>query len=47
MIVGSRMLEDLVSQNGGKKIMMGLCVSYLQERLGMDKNPLLRYYNPE
>ena len=26
---------------------MGLCVSYLQERLGMDKNPLLKHYNPD
>jgi len=30
MIVGSRLFEDLMSQNGGKKILMGLCVSYLQ-----------------
>ena len=47
MIVGSRFYTDLISQNGGKKVLMGLCISYLQERLGSDKNPLLKFYNPQ
>lgn len=47
MIVGSKLCQDLIQQNGGNKILMGLCISYLQQRLGNDKNPLLKFYNPE
>ena len=47
MILNRKLFEDLLGQNGGKKILMGLCISYLQERLMADKNPLLRNYNPE
>lgn len=30
MILNSKFYDDLMSQNGGKKIIMGLCISYLQ-----------------
>ena len=46
MILNERFFSDLIDQNGGKKILMGLCVSYFQERIAADKNPLLRHYNP-
>lgn len=46
MILNSRFYQDLMHQNGGKKILMGLSISFLQERLEADKNPLLRHYNP-
>lgn len=26
---------------------MGISISYLQERLNLDKNPLLKIYNPD
>ena len=47
MIVGKRLYMDLLAQNNGKRILMGLCVSYLQQRLMADKNPLLKFYNPQ
>jgi hypothetical protein len=46
MILNSQFFSDLMNQNGGKKILMGLCISYMQERLTADKNPLLRHYDP-
>ena len=47
MILNHKFYLDLVNQNGGKKVLVGLCISYLQERLAVDKNPLLKHYNPE
>jgi hypothetical protein len=47
IILNSKFFSDLMAQNGGKKILMGLCISYLQERLTMDRNPLLKHYNPD
>jgi len=47
MILNSKFYQDILDENGGKKLLMSLCISYLQERLTLDKNPLLEKYNPE
>lgn len=47
MILNTKFYNDLIGEGAGKKSVMGLCISYLQERLSLDKNPLLRLYNPE
>lgn len=31
----------------GKKILMSLAISYFEQRLQSDHNPLLKLYNPE
>lgn len=47
MILNSKFYQDLLQENGGKKLLMSLSISYLQERLSLDKNPLLDQYNPD
>ena len=47
MILNTRFYDDLLNEPAGKKTLMGLCLSYFQERLERDKNPLLKLYNPE
>jgi hypothetical protein len=46
MILNSNFYTDILNEPAGKKYLLGLCISYLQERLSMDKNPLLSLYNP-
>jgi hypothetical protein len=41
MILNSNFYNDILNEPAGKKYLLGLCISYLQERLSMDKNPLL------
>ncbi len=46
MILSTKFYEDLMNEPAGKKTLLGICLSYLQERLSLDKNPLLKFYNP-
>lgn len=47
MVLNSKFYNDLLNEPAGKKSLMSLSISYLQERLSLDKNPLLKDYNPE
>ena len=47
MVLNSVFYHDILNENAGKKLLMSLAISYLQERLTLDKNPLLAHYSPE
>lgn len=47
MIFNDQFYQEFDKVQGGKQIFLSLAVSYFQERLTNDKNPLLKHYSPE
>ncbi len=47
MIFNRNMYESLMRQGvNGKKLIMSLAISYFEQRLQTDHNPLIKLYNP-
>lgn len=48
MVMNRNMYESLMRQGmNGKKLIMSLAISYFEQRLQTDQNPLVKLYNPE
>lgn len=48
MVFNRNMYESLMRQGpNGKKLIMSLAISYFEQRLQTDHNPLIKLYNPE
>ena len=47
MIFNDKFYDSFEKVQGGKKILLSIAVSYFQERLQADRNPLTKDFNPE
>ena len=47
LIFNDKFYQSFEKAPGGKKLLMSIAVSYFQERLQADRNPLLKQFNPE
>lgn len=48
MIFSRNLYESLMKHGpNGKKMIMSLAISYFEQRLQTDLNPLIKQYNPE
>lgn len=47
IIFNDAFYKSFEKAQGGKKLLMSIAISYFQERLQNDRNPLLKKFNPE
>ncbi len=47
MVVNNKLFLHLNQSPHGKRLLMIFAATYLQERMGTDKNALLQYHNPQ
>lgn len=47
MIFNDKFYQAFEKVNTGKKLLFSIAVSYFQERIQNDRNPLLKQYNPQ
>lgn len=47
MIFNDKFYHSFERAPGGKKVLLSIAISYFQERLQSDRNPLLKDYNPQ
>ena len=45
MILNKDLVESMMKEKDGKRVLMGLALSYFEQRIQGDKNPLLQQYD--